>query len=586
LVLCTLFFVIITKHQQQSTKHKAQSTKRMSQLGTLIWLKWKLLRNSLRSSKAVVNKLATVLGMLAALALSLIVALSLGGAAYVMTRPGLMSEVIKRSKGEISVAASTEFIFFSMLGFIYLMWATVPLSIGGSKQFHAGKLLMYPITLRKLFAVDFISEFTTLHSVFAVPAVLAISIGAGLGSGNLAIALIGAIPATLFGVALSKWLSTTIGSLLQRRRARAETIVGLIGAAAGLGAALAGQVVPVLFRHAESVRSLRWTPPGAAAVLLAGTPPSRFQYVVAFITLTAYTIVLIVGTYWIARRAALGLGGGRRRKAVADASVASPVYVGWELPLLSSDLSAIVEKELRYAFRNAQVRMMALMPLILIVVRLFNANRMGDLRSSARAGEFVTYLSGLMASGGMLYVFLILGGLSANQFAFEEGGMRTYILSPVDRRKILIGKNIAVTIVALVFSVALLTLNAIVFRDTSAGDVLFVSLSFFVFAAIMSIYGNWVSIRFPKRMVFGKRMNVSGVAGLLLIPMIIVLGAPPFLAALAGYASRSVYISYATLALFTLISVLVYALVINYQGRDLAAREIDILETVREPSDE
>jgi hypothetical protein len=211
---------------------------------------------------------------------------------------------------------------------------------------------------------------------------------------------------------------------------------------------------------------------------------------------------------------------------------------------------------------------------------------MGDLRSSGRAGEFITYLSGLMASGGVLYVFLILGGLAANQFAFEEGGMRTYILSPVDRRKILIGKNIAVTIVALVFSVALLLLNAIVFRDTSIGDVLFVSLSFVVFAAIMSIYGNWVSIRFPKHMVFGKRMNVSGVAGLLLIPMIVVLGGPPFLAAVAGYASGSVYVGYATLALFAFISVAVYAVVINAQGRDLARREIEILETVREPSDE
>ena len=193
----------------------------MSQLGTLIWLKWRLLRNSLRSSKAVVNKLATVLGMLAALAFSLIVALSLGITAYAISRPGVLGEVLKRSsRGETAAAVTTEFIFFSMFGFLYLMWATVPLSIGGGKQFDAGKLLMYPITLRKLFAVDFLSEFTTLHSIFAVPAVLAISIGAGLGSGNLAIALIGAIPATLFGVALSKWLATTIGSLLQRKRAR------------------------------------------------------------------------------------------------------------------------------------------------------------------------------------------------------------------------------------------------------------------------------------------------------------------------------------------------------------------------------
>jgi hypothetical protein len=236
--------------------------------------------------------------------------------------------------------------------------------------------------------------------------------------------------------------------------------------------------------------------------------------------------------------------------------------------------------------RNAQIKMMAMMPLILIAVRLFNRRRMGDLRSSAHAGEFMAYISGLMASGGVLYVFLILGGISANLFAFEEGGMRTYILSPIDRRKILIGKNIAVTMVAVIFAVVLLILNAVVFRDMTAGDVVFVSLSFVVFAAIMAIYGNWVSIRFPKRMQFGKRMNVSGVAGLLLIPMIVVLGTPPFLAAFAGYLSGSVLVGYATLALFAIVSIAVYAIVINPQGRDLERREIEILETVQGASDE
>src|SRR5687767_9903575 len=252
----------------------------MSQLGTLMWLKWRLLRNSLRSSKAVVNKLATVLGMLAALAFSLVVAAGLGAAAYALTNPEIIGEVLKRnSRGELPIAATTEFIFFSMLGFLYLMWATLPLSIGGSKQFDAGKLLMYPITLRKLFAVDFISEFTTLHSVIAVPAIVGLAIGTGLGTGNLAAALIAAVPIALFGVALSKWLSTIMGSLLRRKRARAETIVALIGAVAGLGGALAGQIAPILFRHAESLRSLRWTPPGAAALLLISSAPAdSFQY--------------------------------------------------------------------------------------------------------------------------------------------------------------------------------------------------------------------------------------------------------------------------------------------------------------------
>ena len=85
----------------------------------------------------------------------------------------LATRFAARQRANFRCRASTEFIFFSIFGILYLMWATVPLSIGGSKQFDAGKLLMYPITLRKLFAVDFISELTTLHSVFAVPAVLA-----------------------------------------------------------------------------------------------------------------------------------------------------------------------------------------------------------------------------------------------------------------------------------------------------------------------------------------------------------------------------------------------------------------------------
>lgn len=561
----------------------------MSQLRTLIWLKWKLLRNSLRSRKAVVNKLATILGMLAALALSLLVALGLGVTAYGLTHPGAVGQVFRRATTR-DVAASVEFIFFSILGFMYLMWATVPLSIGGSKQFDAGKLLMYPITLRKLFAVDFLSEFTTLHSIFAVPAILGLSIGAGLGTGHLAVALMGAIPATLFGVALSKWLSTTMGSLLRRKRARGETIVALIGAVAGIGGALAGQLAPILYRHAESVRSLRWTPPGAAAALFVSSATGySLEYGLAFATLSAYTIVLLVGTYLIARRAALGLGGRRKPKAATETNLDNldgRMYAGWHLPLLPPDLSAVVEKELRYALRNAQIRMMALMPLILIFIRLFNTQNFGRMGQAPNADEFMAYSPGLFATGGILYVFLILSGISGNLFAFEEGGMRSFILSPIDRRKILIGKNIVVTVVAFVFSVALLGLNAIVFQDVTVRDLVFVSLAFVVFAAIMSIYGNWVSIRFPKHMRFGKRMNVSGVAGLLLIPMIGVLGMPPFLAAAAGYFTRSIYVSYATLAVFALLSLGLYAMAVNIQGRSLAAREIEILETVREPADE
>jgi hypothetical protein len=558
----------------------------MSQLLTLIWLKWRLLRNSLRSSKAVVNKAASVLGMLLALVLSLAVAFILGVVSYALTDPEVLGDAFRRSQGSgFPSGASPEFIFFSMFGVLYLMWATVPLSIGGSKQFDAGKLLMYPITLRKLFAVDFVSELTTLHSVFAVPSMLAICIGAGLGSGNLTRALIVAFPAILFGVALSKWLSTVIGSLVRRKRARGETIVALIGAVAGLGAAVAGQVAPMLIERAESIRSLRWTPPGAAAFLLGADPAGdQLAYAIAFLTLSAYAVVLIVATYWMARRAALGLEGRRKQKAVVDPHLTVEGYSGWRLPFASAELSAIIEKELRYAMRNAQVRMMALMPLILIFIRLLNSENWNT-RPQAPT-DFLAYGSGLLATGGVLYVFLILAGLSCNLFAFEEGGMRALILSPVDRRKILVGKNIALTVIAFVFCTVLLILNAIVFRDLTAPDLLFIALSFVTFAAISSTVGNWLSIRFPKHMRFGKRMNVSGMAGVLLIPLIVVLAVPPLFATLVGYFTESLLNAYLTLLVLALMSLGLYFAIINVHGRTLAKREVEILEAVREPIDE
>ncbi len=573
-------------------EHKVERTKYLailSQLSTFLWLKWKLFRNSLRSSKAVANRVASILGMLAALIFAVVVAIGLGLAAFALTSPAIIVHATP-NRTKASGFPSAEFIFFSIFALCYLMWATLPLSIGSNRQFEPGRLLIYPISLRKLFAIDFISEVTNLQSIFAIPAIVAVGLGAGLGSGMLGLALIATIPAAVFGVALSKWLSISLGSLTRRRRTRGETLLALIGVVAGLGGALIGQLAPALLRHAESFRGLRWTPPGAAAVALTSglREGAAGDYLLAVATLTGYTVILIAASYWIAQRAVLG-GGGKRRAAVGAGQASTEAYTGWELPLVSQQLSAVVEKELRYVMRNAQLRMMVLMPLILIVVRLVNTNRSSDevtYGSSSGATDFLAYGEGLIASGGVLYVFLILTGLSCNQFAFEEGGMRSIILSPVDRRTILIGKNIALTIVALLFSIALLIINHLVFRDLTPVILVFVALCFITFAATMSVIGNGLSIRFPKRMKFGKRLNVSGVVGLLIIPLLILLAIPPLAATAAGYFTQSLVIEYVTLALFAALAVCSYILLIDFQGRALQRREVEILEAVREPVDD
>ena len=75
-------------------------------------------------------------------------------------------------------------------------------------------------------------------------------------------------------------------------------------------------------------------------------------------------------------------------------------------------------------------------------------------------------------------------------------------------------------------------------------------------------------------------MNVSGVAGFLFIPILLLLAIPPLLATFIGYLAQSSTIRYATLLAFAAMAVAFYLLLINVQGRILAEHEIEILEAV------
>jgi len=563
----------------------------MAQLLTLIWLKWTLFRNALRSRKAKLGQAASLLGTVVTLAFALLVALGLGLVAYAITTEADVLQspdmhAATRAAGDMPPAY---FVLFMIFSFLYLLWATLPLSIGGGNQFDPSRLLMYPISLRKLFGIDLLSELASLSSLFAVPAILALAIGVGLGAGQLLKALIITIPSIAFGIVLAKWLATSVGALMRKRRSRGEMLVALIGGVVALGGALFGQVAPLFIQHYRSFSWVRWSPPGAAALaLIDGLGPNGGDtYLVALLTIVAYTVPLLLATYWIAQRTALGSGETRRGRG-PKSPAAFPQYSGWAIPLLPADLSALVEKEFRYAARNVQLRMLALMPLILIVIRFMNL-RQGRPRRVPRGmvlgNGFSDFGQGLMATAGVLYVFMILAGLACNQFAFEEGGMKTLILAPIERRKILISKNLVVTAMAAAFSTLLLILNEIAFRDLTIATLLFVLLSFIIFAVLMAFAGNWFSIQFPKRMKFGKRMNVSGMAGLLIIPVILSMTLPPIAAAATGYLTQSLPVEYATLALFAGLALALYFPVVAAQGRLLERQELEILEVVGKEAD-
>lgn len=565
----------------------------MDQFSALIWLKWTLFRNALRSRKARLNRVASMLLTAGALGLALVVALGAGAAAY-----GFSTLDAQFNAADARDLKQTADIFFFMsVAFLYLIWAIVPLGLGGGSQFEPGRLLLYPVSLGKLFAIDLASELTSLASIFAAPVLIATALGAGLGNRNVTMALAAAGCAVLFGITLAKWLATSVGALMKRRRTRGETLLALIGASFGLAGAFLGQLGPILMKHADAVRSLRWTPPGAIALALTSglRPGGGLDYALSLATLAAYTLLLLSMTYWIARRSALGAGGARfgSRPKGRGAAVEAERYAGWQLPFLTQELSALIEKEARYAMRNAQLRTLSLMPLILIGVRLAQSGglrRAGGVPAAGPgallAGSLARYGEGLTAASALLYVFLILASLGCNLFGYEGSGMRSLVLAPVRRRDILLAKNIVVTFIALAFAVVLVTVNELVFGDLSFQALVFVAICFALYSAIFSLVGNWLSIRFPKRLKFGKRMNATGVTALLLVPLMLAMGLLPLLAAVAGYLARSLLVKYATLLVFAALGVALYFLLIGGQGRALARRELEILEAVGGKTDD
>jgi ABC-2 type transport system permease protein len=564
-----------------------------------MWLKWTLFRNSMRSRRAVVGRAAAALGMLLGVGLSLLTAAGLGAGAYFLSAHA--PEGVGRA-GELQERAGFVVMLF-IFTIAFVMWALTPLMLGGGDRFEPSRMLLYPVSLVKLFAFDFLSDLTSLAAVFIVPAILAIGVGVGLGRGHLAAGLLIAGCAVAFGLSLSKLLSVGVGALMRSRRTRGETLLALLGATLGMTGVLLGQLMPFLERHSAQLGYARWTPPGAVAYALSyglGAGGAG-DFLWSLLTLDAYAAVCLLLAYRVARRTALGTtggGGGAKRASVTAHGTAQGTthgtthgtaqgaardagreasYAGWQLPFGSSQFSALVEKELRYALRNAQLRVIALMAVGLTIVL-----RAGPAGVSSRRtwGMVSPYADGAGAVFSVLYIFMLVSPISTNLFGYDGAGMRALVLSPASRRTMLVAKNVSVTLVALVLVTVGVFVGGLVFGDLTPRTLLFAALTFVTTAALFAPFGNWLSLQFPKRVQFGKRMNRSGVAGLLLLPVFLLLLVPPAGAVAAAHFAQSHVVKYVILAALALLSVGFYALVVPLQGRSLERRELEVLEAV------
>jgi len=283
---------------------------------------------------------------------------------------------------------------------------------------------------------------------------------------------------------------------------------------------------------------------------------------------------------------------GREEPAVGLEAVEPPAAVDGKkrrnlleakIPGLSEPISAIALGGLNTLLRSPEAKMALITPFIMCGV--FGTMMF---RTRESVPELVRPAMGLSVIG---FVLLGMLQLTGNQFGFDRDGFRVFVLSAAPRREILIGKNLAFA--PLVFGISTIIITAVqVFCPMRIDHFLSMFPLMIVMFLMSCLFTNLTSIYTPVYLALGslKPTNPKMTTVLLQVVMFVILfpisQAPAFLP--IGVESLTKFMGwteYTPVCLMLsivecVVIVLVYRVVVGWQGGELQYREQRILETV------
>lgn len=257
-------------------------------------------------------------------------------------------------------------------------------------------------------------------------------------------------------------------------------------------------------------------------------------------------------------------------------------FISARLPGISDRASAVSMAALRSWTRATEIKMALLTPMFMVVVfgRMFT-----------RPGNAPELLRPLSASGmaAFIMIFAMLGPMG-NQFAYDRAGFRAFVLSPMPRRDLLLGKNVA----ALPFAVALMAVVVGAsqwFRPMRVDHFVGVVLHLIPMYLMFCLACNLLSIVGPLALKPGSGMPVPHQGARSFGPLLLMVAAPfavgltllPWLIeAVCAYLNWFEWFpAYLVLgAVQVVVIVLVYRRVLDWQAGLLHRRERTILDIV------
>lgn len=485
--------------QPEASAPLSQWMLRPRQIGALLGVRWKLSVRMYRRS---------VSALIGLVALSFFI-LSFAGLAGVITALGYLN---------LPTRAAAE-VLFAALGLLYIAWAALPvLQYSVNEGLDVSKLHAYPLSRAERMVG------LTLSTLFDPATVIILAIFAAVIVGWHASAL--AIIVTVVALALlyvhvvglSQCTLAVLVGLLRSRRYRDLSVI--VFALMSVLCSLSGQFITVLAQHIGGPRAfgqldlgqyLQWIPPGMAArAIIAANAGDALGALPWLLALLALTPALLVVWAWVLDRGVTTPEGGgerTRRRRLAATPAAATLDGGVALGgaslaqaaprrrrLISPVITAVALKDLRYFWRDPQIKAALLSSLVLLFV-VFAPSLTHN--ADPHPNYFAQRMAGYQPLLAPLPALLIVLTLSLNAFGLERQGLQTLLLTPARPLDVLWGKNLAVGVVAFSAQLALITAVCAVSGDWNAMPLAIIEGG----AATLALLGtgNLTSVLLPLR---------------------------------------------------------------------------------------
>lgn len=601
-------------------------------LTTIVRLRWQITRNQFRKTSKTNRIITVILLVLAALG-------SLGAFVFAVVGGNLFLAKMD--------ASYVIYVWDALVGMFLFIWAIgLMVELQRSEMLSLKNLLHLPVSLSGAFFLNYTSSLASLPVLLFLPAMLGLCLASVLHFGSRSLVVFALLTSFLLMVtAVSYQLRGWLARLMENKRKRGmviaiTTIVFILvfqiptfinlgnmtsrtTASKEFGDAYTERLAELqaqrrageieveeyassvksaqedyakqlkAFREAESaarnhtvalinaVLPIGWLPYGASAAargavglpwlcVLGMSTIGLVSLALAYrSTLRAYTGYHNKEYRPVARKRAKVL----TRNSILEKSV----------PFLTDTQSVITMATLRSLLRAPEAKMALLTPLIFACV-------FGSMLVTGQIDKLPEFIRPWLGVGAIGMSLVGMAQMMLNMFGLDRQGFRAYVLTPVPRRDILLGKNMGIFPLAGTLSALLVIFTGVVGKmqfTHIVATLLQIVVAFFIYFTI----SNFTSIVAPIGMAVGTMkpvsMKVSIVvwqfAALLLVPVAILPAALALVADLVaselGEIHRIPIYLLITLVEFP-IAIWFYNKMLNLQGRYLQEREQAILDVV------